>query len=74
MQQQQCESYLNAPEDAVSVYAVLCAAAVHHRGAGVTVVACCMAANTERETRLFRTGEHLCQTHIGSQRRKLFNQ
>lgn len=33
------------------VYAVLCAAAVHHWGAGVTVVACrSMAENTQRQT------------------------
>lgn len=42
------ESYLYAPEDSMGVYAVLCAAAVHHGGAGVTFVACCMAANTEK--------------------------
>ena len=34
------------------VYAVLCAAAVHHGRAGVTVVACRVAANTERERRV----------------------
>lgn len=42
-----CESYLYSPEDSMSVYAVLCATAVHHGGAGVAVVACCMTANTE---------------------------
>lgn len=31
------------------VYAVLCAAAVHHGRAGIAVVARCMAANTEQE-------------------------
>lgn len=42
-------SYLYAPENSMCVYAVLRTAAVHHGGAWVTVVACCMAANTERE-------------------------
>lgn len=43
----QSDSYLYASEDSMCVNAILRAAAVHHGGAGVTVVACCMAANTE---------------------------
>lgn len=40
-------SYLQAPEDSVSVYVVLGAAAVHHGRAGVAVVSRRMAANTK---------------------------
>lgn len=42
-------SYLYASEDSVCVDAVLRAAAVQHGRAGVTVVAGCMAAKTQRE-------------------------
>lgn len=40
-------SYLQAPEDSVSVYVVLRAAAVHHGRAGVALVSRRMAANTK---------------------------
>lgn len=48
-------SYLYSPEDSMCVYAVLRAAAVYHRGAGVTVITGCVAANTDRETDRFIT-------------------
>lgn len=52
----QLRSHLNAPEDSMRVYAVLHAAAVHHRRAGVAVVARRVAA--ERHNRQMNRIKH----------------